>query len=113
MHFAEREERGNGPDGAHEHVLLRIPDIPLCREERCRIRARGLGHPPFDQFIEQPYLPCPRTADSGKKQSLNINFRSLSISRETTDNARVVHSPNSPATLPVASGLQAGFESLR
>ncbi len=35
--------------------------------------------------------------------------RSLNISQESTDSARVVHSLDSPATLPVKSGLQVRF----
>jgi hypothetical protein len=36
-------------------------------------------------------------------------LRSLSIFQESTDSARVVHSLDSPATLPVKSGLQVLF----
>jgi len=36
-------------------------------------------------------------------------LRSLSISQESTDSARVVHSLDNPTTLPVKSGLQVRF----
>jgi len=38
-----------------------------------------------------------------------ITLRSLSISRESTDNAHVARSLDSPAILPVKSGLQVLF----
>ena len=38
-----------------------------------------------------------------------ITLRSFSISQEASDSARVVHSLDSPAILPVKSGLQVLF----